>query len=127
MVASVTSTNRKIFSKNVQKGLGVQYAEFVGAPPTNWVRTSSTMQTINEVKALLVEWKMPPMQGVTLMQKHLCLIVGETAFFVSATSDIRSWKENNARWLTPAFESFQIGERTRQEIGYLESLRKTAE
>lgn len=127
MVAPVTSTNQKLFSKNAQKGLSVQYAEFVGTPPTNWVRMSSAMRTVNGVKALLVEWKMPPMQGVTLMQKHLCLIIGKTAFLVSATSDIQSWKENDMKSLTPTFESFQVGERTRQEIGYVESLRKTAE
>jgi hypothetical protein len=108
MVAPVTSTNQKAFSKNAEKGLSAQYSDFVGTPPATWARVSSSIQTINGTKALQVEWKMPPMQGVALIQKHLCLIAGKTAFFVSATADILSWKENDAKWLTPAFKSFQV-------------------
>lgn len=104
----VAPAAEKAFTANAKKGLAVQYFELTGTPPGDWVRTSSVVRKINGVKAFLVEWKMPPMQGVTLMQKHLTLIVGKTAFFVSATSDIRSWKENDSKWLSPAFESFQV-------------------
>ncbi len=98
----------KAFATDAETGLRNQYSEFIGTPPADWIRTCDSTRDVNGVKALLVEWKMPPIQGVVLMQKHMCLIVGAMAFLVSATSDTASWKENDSKWFTPIFESFQV-------------------
>ena len=98
----------KAFAENAESGLRKQYSKFTGTLPTNWVRTSDSIRDVNGVKALMVEWKMPPIQGVVLMQKHMCLIIGKKAFFVSATSDIGSWKENDSKWFIPTFQSFKV-------------------
>lgn len=108
IAAPTTLVAEKAFAANAETGLRKQYSEFTGTPPASWVRTSDSTRDVNGVKALLVEWKMPPIQGVVLMQKHMCLIVGKRAFLVSATSDIGSWKENDSKWFTPIFESFQV-------------------
>jgi ankyrin repeat protein len=108
IAAPTTPVAEKAFAANTETGLRKQYSEFTGTPPPNWVRTSDSTRDVNGVKALLVEWKMPPIQGVVLMQKHMCLIVGMRAFLVSATSDMGSWKENDSKWFTPTFESFQV-------------------
>lgn len=108
IAAPTTPVAEKAFAAVAETGLRKQYSEFTGTPPANWVRTSHSIRDINGVKALLVEWKMPPIQGVVLIQKHMCLIVGKMAFLVSATSDIGSWKENDSKWFTPTFESFQV-------------------
>lgn len=108
IAASTTPVAEKAFAANAEIGLRKQYSEFTGTPPANWVQTSDSTRDVNGVRALLVEWKMPPIQGVVLMQKHMCLIVGKKAFLVSATSDMGSWTENDTKWFTPTFESFQV-------------------
>lgn len=107
IAAPTTPPAEKAFTENPETGLRKQYSEFTGTPPANWVRTSDSIRDVNGVKELMVEWKMPPIQEVVLIQKHMCLIVGKTAFLVSATSDIGSWKEDNVKWFTPSFDSFQ--------------------
>jgi len=108
IAAPTTPLAKKAFAANAERALRKQYSEFTGTPPANWVRTADFIRDVNGVKALWVEWKMPAIQGVVLMQKHMCLIAGKKAFLVSATSDIDSWKKDDAKWFTPAFESFQI-------------------
>jgi len=108
IAASTTPVAEKAFAANAETGLRKQYSEFIGIPPANWVRMSDSTRDVNGVKALLVEWKIPPIQGVVLMQKHMCLIAGKRAFLVSATSDIGSWKENDSKWFVPTFQSFKV-------------------
>jgi ankyrin repeat protein len=108
IAAPTTAAVQKGFAEDPETELRRQYSEFTGTPPANWVRMSDSTRDVNGVKALLVEWKLPAIQGVVLMQKHMCVIVGKSAFLVSATSDIGSWKEHDVRWFVPTFESFQV-------------------
>jgi ankyrin repeat protein len=103
-----TPAVQKAFAADAETGLRQQYFEFIGTPPASWVHMSDSTMDVNGVKALLAEWKMPPIQGVVLIQKHMCLIVGKRSFLISATSDFGSWKEDEDKWFTPAFGSFQV-------------------
>lgn len=103
-----TTAADKVSAENSEVELRRQYSGLTGTPARNWVRESESIRDVNGVKALVVVWKMPQTQGVVLMQKHMCLVSGKMAFLVSATSDIDSWKGNDAKLFTPTFESFQV-------------------
>jgi hypothetical protein len=105
-----TPVAEKTFSVNAETGLRKQCSELKGTPQANWVRTSASIRKVRGLKELMIEWNMPPSQNVVLMQKQMCPIVGKTAFLVSATatSDIGSCKEDDVKWFSSSFNSFQV-------------------
>jgi hypothetical protein len=93
---------------DAEAALKEQYLHLAGKVPDNWTKMSEALQTVGGIKCLVVLWKMPPIQGTVLIQKHACMIHDGRAFFLSATGDANKWSQLDAEVISPLFDSFRV-------------------